>query len=125
MDELRCLTPFLVEKEIWMHFLGYNLIRKVAAQAALERGVWPRHISFAGSQQAVLGSWSRLTEATAAERLALGQAVVGALGHERVGQRPDRCEPWARKRRGKKAKLLTKPRAQARAALLGKKSAAA
>jgi putative transposase len=125
MDELRCLTPFMVEKEIWMHFLGYNLIRKVAAQAALEGGVCPREVSFAGSQQAVLGSWSRLTEATAAERLQLAQAMLGALAKERVGQRPDRCEPRARKRRGKKAKLLTKPRAQARAELLGKKPKAA
>jgi Transposase DDE domain len=33
MDELRCLTPFMIEKEIWAHFLGYNLIRKVAAQS--------------------------------------------------------------------------------------------
>jgi hypothetical protein len=121
MDELRCLSPFMVEKEIWMHFLGYNLIRKVAAQAAMIRGVGAREISFAASQQAVLGAWSKLTEATAAERLLLAQALLRALGKEKVGHRPDRCEPRARKRRGKKAKLLTKPRAQARAELMGRR----
>jgi putative transposase len=121
MDELRCLTPFMVEKEIWAHFLGYNLIRKVAAQAAQGRGVGPREISFAASQQAVLGAWSKLTEATKAERLQLAQAILRALGKERVGHRPDRCEPRQRKRRGKKAKLLTKPRAQARAELMGRR----
>ena len=65
MEEVRCLTPWMVEKEIWTHFLGYNLIRKVAAQAAQERGVIARAISFAASQQAVLASWSKLTEAPA------------------------------------------------------------
>jgi hypothetical protein len=118
MDELRCMTPLMVEKEIWTHFLGYNLIRKVAAQAALLRGVCPRAISFAASQQVVLGAWSKLTEATAAERGRLGQELLGALGKEEVGDRPDRCEPRAVKRRPKRQKLLMKPRAQARAELL-------
>jgi DDE family transposase len=118
MEELRCLTPFLVEKEIWAHFLGYNLIRKVAAQAAQERGVIPRAISFAASQQAVLGSWDKLTEASAAARVRLGKAILKALGKEKVGDRPNRCEPRAKKRRPKNLKLLMKPRAQARAELL-------
>jgi putative transposase len=121
MDELRCLTPFMVEKEIWVHFLGYNLIRKVAAQAALLREVCPREVSFAASQQTVLGAWSKLTEATAAERLQIGASLLRVLGKEKVGQRPDRCEPRAKKRRPKKCKLLTKPRAQARAELLGRR----
>jgi putative transposase len=118
MEELRCLTPFMVEKEIWTHFLGYNLIRKVAAQAALVRGVCPRSISFAASQQAVLAGWSKMTEATATERVRLGEALLRLLGKEKVGDRPNRCEPRAKKRRPKNLKLLMKPRAEARAELL-------
>jgi hypothetical protein len=118
MDELRCLTPFMIEKEIWAHFLGYNLIRKVAAQAAIERGVCPRQISFAASQQVVVEAWSKLTEATPAARASLGRHLLQVLGKERVGNRPNRCEPRANKRRPKKQKLLTTPRALARAALL-------
>jgi putative transposase len=121
MDELRCLTPGMVEKEIWVHMLAYNLIRKVAAQAALERGVCPRQISFAASQQVVLAAWSKLTEATADERLRLGQELLRMLGNEVVGDRPDRWEPRQVKRRPKKQKLLTKPRAQARAELLARR----
>jgi hypothetical protein len=108
----------MVEKEIWTHFLGYNLIRKAAAQAAWLRDVSPRAISFAASQQGVLASWSRLTEATLPERVTLAGRFLRALGQEQVGQRPGRCEPRAVKRRPKKQKLLTKPRAQARADLL-------
>jgi len=127
MEELRCLTPFMIEKEIWAHFLGYNLIRKVAMQAAWERGVCPREISFAASQQVVVEAWSKLSEATAAERSALGKRLLRALAHVQVGNRPDRVEPRAKKRRPKNVKLLTKPREQARARLLagrGKKKGA-
>jgi DDE family transposase len=118
MDVLRCLTPFMIEKEIWAHFLGYNLIRKVAAQAALLRGVCPREISFAASQQTVLGAWSKLTEARVTERAEIARALLLALGKEKVGHRPNRCEPRAIKRRPKKQKLLMKPRKQAKADLL-------
>ncbi len=123
MDELRCLTPEMVEKEVWMHFLAYNLVRKVAAQAAQERGVRPREISFAASRQVVLAAWSKLTEARAEQGLALARQLLHGLGKEPVGQRPDRYEPRAKKRRPKKLKLLTKPRAQARAELLAGKGA--
>ncbi len=118
MEDLRCLTPFMVEKEIWAHFLGYNLIRKVACQAALVRGVCPRRISFAASQQLVLAGWSTMTEATAEERVRRAAALLPALGKEKVGHRPNRCEPRAKKRRPKNLKLLMKPRAEARAELL-------
>jgi putative transposase len=118
MEEVRCLTPWMVEKEIWAHFLGYNLIRKVACQAALVRGVCPRSISFAASQQVVLAGWGTMTEATAAERVERARGLLAALGKEKVGHRPGRCEPRAKKRRPKNLKLLTKPRAEARAELL-------
>ena len=32
MDVLRCETPSMVEKEIWMHLLAYNLIRTLMAR---------------------------------------------------------------------------------------------
>jgi Transposase DDE domain len=34
MDVLRCKTPEMVRKEIWMHMLAYNLIRGVMAKTA-------------------------------------------------------------------------------------------
>lgn len=122
MDTLRCLTPFLVEQEIWTHFLAYNLIRRVAAQAAQRQGVPARSVSFTASLQVVLGAWSKLTEATAAEQAEMARKLLRCLGKEKVGHRPGRCEPRALKRRPKKQKLLTKPRAKARAELLAKRA---
>jgi putative transposase len=118
LDMLRCLTPFLLEKEIWATFLGYNLVRKVSCQAALLAGKHPRQISFTATLQAVRGGWESQTHARATGRRALGHALLVALGKEEVGDRPDRCEPRAVKRRPKPQALLTVPRAEARAALL-------
>ena len=46
MDVLRCLTPQMVEKELWVYLLAYNVIRLLMAQAAREAGVHPRELSF-------------------------------------------------------------------------------
>jgi hypothetical protein len=48
----------------------------------------------------------------------LGEALLQALAKELVGDRPNRCEPRAVKRRPKSQALLMKPRAEARAELL-------
>lgn len=118
MEPLRCLSPFMVEKELWAYGLGYNLVRKVSCQAALARGLHPREISFTATQQAVLEAWQQLTLSSAAQRLVLGRELLAALGKEKVGDRPGRCEPRAVKRRPKPHKLLNKPRAEARAELM-------
>jgi hypothetical protein len=118
MDVLRCLTPEMVAKEIWVHVLGYNLVRKVTAQAAAAKGLSPRGMSFTASLQAVRAAWDRLTTASSAQGSVLGQALLQGLGTETVGDRPDRCEPRALKRRPKPHPLLNQPRAEARAALL-------
>jgi putative transposase len=119
LGDLRCLTPFMVEKELWLHCLAYNLVRRVAAQAALRSEQSPRSLSFKASKQALLGAWAGLsfTEPAAdATRVALG--LLQALAKEHVGDRPGRCEPRAIKRRPKPHKLLREPRGAAKARLL-------
>jgi putative transposase len=119
LSDLRCLTPVMVEKELWLHCLAYNLVRRVAAQAALVAERSPRSISFKASQQALLGAWEGLSftqEAADSTRAALG--LLRALAKEEVGDRPGRCEPRAIKRRPKPHKLLREPRRAARARLL-------
>lgn len=118
MEVLRCRTPAMLRKEIWTTFLGYNLVRKVSCQAALVAGKHPRQISFTATLQAVRASWETLTHSRGGDRLTLGKALLAALGREEVGDRPDRCEPRAVKRRPKKQALLRVPREEARQALL-------
>jgi len=118
MDFLRCLTPFMIEKEIWSNVLSYNLVRKVAAQAAVLHELHPRQISFEATRKAVEGSWGTLSEATLPKQLVLGRFLLKELSKKRVGKRPGRTEPRAVKRRPKPHKLLTVPREKARAKLL-------
>lgn len=51
MDMLRCKTPEMIKKEIWIHLLAYNAIRKIMLEAAVKRGVLPWQISFKNAVQ--------------------------------------------------------------------------
>jgi hypothetical protein len=118
MEILRCQTPALVRKEIWAHLLASNLVRTVMAQAALEPGLTPRQVSFAGTLQTLNEFRTLLLTATDADVLALGRVLLQAIASHRVGQRPNRWEPRKVKRRPKGYSRLTKPRAEERAACL-------
>jgi len=117
MDVLRCKSPSMVRKEIWMHLLAYNLIRKLMARAALAAGLCPRDISFKGTLQTLLAfaiaGWS-----CPKRRKALFDVVLGAIVTHRVNDRPDRIEPRAAKRRPRKLVYLNEPRSVGRARLL-------
>jgi IS4 transposase len=119
MDILRCKTPEMVRKEIWAHLLAYNLTRQVMAQAALDQGVHPRQLSFLGAVQTLNAFRWVLVTATAAQVIDRAHGLFVAIAAHRVGDRPDRCEPRAVKRRPKPLRYLTKPRNVARAELLG------
>lgn len=117
MDMLRCKTPEMVRKEIWMTLLGYNVIRALMVAASQEHGGDPRHVSFKGALQTVQEFAVGLREGTPQQRRWLWQILLSSIAGDAVGYRPDRVEPRARKRRPKKYPLLTKPRRQAQAAL--------
>ena len=44
VEMLSCRTPAMVEKEIWVYLLAYNLIRLLMAQAALLADMLPRQL---------------------------------------------------------------------------------
>jgi hypothetical protein len=117
MEMLRCKTPAMARKELWIHLLAYNLIRKVQAQAAQKPGISPRTVSFAGTMQALHAFRGALLLVTDQRSLLLG-CLLDVVAQHRVGDRPDRCEPRKVKRRWKTYGLLKKPRAEERAALL-------
>jgi hypothetical protein len=114
MDVLRCKTPEMVEKEIWAHLLAYNLLRTVMAVAAGENGLEPRQVSFKGAKQAVTAFAPKIESARPEDRPALVDALLVVIAYHRVGDRPGRWEPRARKRRPKPGARLGQPRAEAR-----------
>ena len=118
MDILSCKTPAMVRREVWTHLLGYNLVRKVLAQAALAGQVKPRQLSFAGAVQTMNAFRWLLVTARAEDVARFVEVLLLAVGTHKVGNRPDRVEPREVKRRPKKQKLLMRPRKQRRAELL-------
>jgi len=116
MDILRCKTPAMVEKEIWAYLLAYNLLRTVMAVAAKENGVEPRKISFKGAKQVLTAFAPKLEAARPEQRAELVDAMLKAVAYHRVGNRPGRWEPRARKRRPKPGNRLMQPRRVAKLA---------
>lgn len=118
LDDLRGRSPQMVQREILVHWLAYNLIRKVAAQAAVTHERRPRDVSFSAALGVVAGAWDHGTTADRQRLRTLAQRLYHSIAAFRVGDRPNRVEPRAIKRRPKAHRLLTKPRDQARAELL-------
>jgi len=110
MDILRCKTPDMVHKEIWTHLLAYNLLRTVMAVAASENDIEPRKVSFKGAKQALTAFAPKIEAARPEDRGPLIDAMITTIAYHRVGDRPGRWEPRARKRRPKKAVRLMQPR---------------
>jgi hypothetical protein len=110
MDILRCKTPEMVHKEIWTHLLAYNLLRTVMAVAAEENDIEPRKVSFKGAKQVLTAFAPKIEAAGSEDRGSLIDAMLTTIAYHRVGNRPGRWEPRARKRRPKHAARLTQPR---------------
>src|SRR5436305_6436636 len=111
---LRCHSPEMVEKEIWAHLLAYNLLRTAMAVAAAEVGIEPRRVSFTGAKQAVTAFAPKLESARPGDRQAILEALLALIAYHRVGDRPGRWEPRARKRRPKPGARIDQIRAEAK-----------
>lgn len=101
----------MCEKEMWVYFLAYNLIRLLMAEAALQAGVLPRELSFKHTLQ-IWVSWSQRQFLSSAEENTA--ALFMLIAEIRVGRRPDRVEPRAVKRRPKPYRRLQKSRQEER-----------
>jgi len=117
MDILRCKTPAMVRKELWMHLLAYNLVRTLMAEAATAAEVPPRQLSFKGTLQ-TLNAFAAVWTLALRPGPQLYQALLKAVATHRVGDRPNRIEPRAVKRKPKPKTFLTEPRQLARTRLL-------
>ena len=111
MEMLSCRTPAMVQKEIWIYLLAYNLIRLLMAQAALLADLLPRQLSFKHTLQLWI-AWRQSGIGSYDDSKPAGLFIL--IAQQQVGKRPGRIEPRAVKRRPKPFPLLTKPRPIAR-----------
>jgi hypothetical protein len=114
LDDLRCLSPAMLQKELLVGLIAHNLLRCVMSQSARQHGVSPERISFKGALDAL----RQFNQAMCQTRLKhrkkhLWSLLLRALAKDLVPQRPNRREPRAVKRRPK-YDLLTRPRSQFR-----------
>jgi hypothetical protein len=118
MDVLRCKTPEMVRKEIGMTLAAYNMIRALMVEAAKRHARQPRQLSFKGALQSLLESADTLRQSAPKKRDWLWESILEGIANDEVGNRPNRVEPRAKKRRPKPYPLLMEPRKPARATLL-------
>ncbi len=114
MNVLRCKTPDMVEKEVWMHMLVYNIVRTLMAEAAIQTGTEPRKLSFKSAMQAIRAHSEATTYAPEDRREVLRLSLLEAAAANEVGHRRGRVEPRAVKRRPKPSRILLEPREAAR-----------
>ena len=114
MEQLTCLWPNMVEKELIIFLTAHNFLRWIMAEAARTEEVPLERISFKGT----LDGFREWTQAIAQlgcssrhkrKRAALWKKFLQTLAADLVPERPGRCEPRAVKRRSKYP-YLNKPR---------------
>jgi len=112
MDVLRCLSPAMIERELRMHFIAYNLIRCVMQKAALTHDVDINRLSFKGCLDTVrqFANASCGAEDKPRTIAAMVDEMLLAIAKDLNPHRPGRNEPRVKKRRPKNYRLLTKPR---------------
>jgi hypothetical protein len=120
MDYLRTKTPERVRTEIAMHLLAYNLIHTVMAQAAQRRRCSSREISFKTAVQMLTAFQPYFLKNKKCELAQLYESMLFAIAEHLVGNRPNRFEPRAVKKRPKNYPRLKESRSHAKLKLLQK-----
>jgi Transposase DDE domain len=116
LDVLRCLIPAMIEKELLLHIIAYNLIRSLMQRAAILHCVELRRLSFKGTLDTLrhFADVVHASEGKPRKQAALLDSMLEIIAADHVPYRPFRNEPHAKKRRPKNYHLLTKPRHQMR-----------
>ncbi len=112
MDILRSRSPQMIEKELAMYAICYNLARGMMQDAARMYEVPVHRISFKATIQQ-FNQWLWLfmrTDITLEKIREIKRKFYAKLVDRLIQDRPGRNEPRARKRRPKPFNLLTRPR---------------
>ena len=111
-DVLRCRTPRMIEKELAMHVIGYNLVRAVMQESAHLHHIDLRTLSFKGALDTLrqFAEVIQVAQTRPQRQRQLYDQLLEIIAHDLLPTRPNRHEPRATKRRPKEYPRLTKPR---------------
>jgi hypothetical protein len=101
MEMIVAKTPAMVQKEIWMYMLAYNLLRTLMWQAAQSENVPVLRTSLQGTRQQFNQFRPHLARASNQPRRQLYTTLLAVIPHQLVPLRPHRVEPRVVKRRPK------------------------
>jgi len=111
MEQLRCKSPDMVEKELLIYLLAHNLIRCLMAEAISQYQGELERVSFKGSLDSLRQFSAAIATARSHKmREELWSDLLLNLVRDQLPHRPNRQEPRALKRRPKNFGWLTKPR---------------
>jgi hypothetical protein len=113
LDVLRGRTPQMIDRELWMHAIAYNLVRALLLEASRTHEIPIDSLSFKGALDALL-AWSDRALRTRRHRALARRTLLARVAADQVPLRPGRSEPRARKRRQKDYQLLNRPRRRMR-----------
>jgi len=111
MDFLRTKSPEMIQKELAIYFLAYNLIRSLMTKAALRYGKDPLRLSFKGTLQHLNTFLPLLAVSGLKKRQQHYEMLLLLIAREQLPDRPGRVEPRMVKRRPKWSRWLQEPRA--------------
>jgi hypothetical protein len=112
LENLKCLTPDMVQRELLAGLILYNLLRALMAEAAQTHAVELDQISFKGSLDGLRQFSNALCQTRHRhKRRQLWSCLLQTLANDLVAPRPGRLEPRAVKHISKYQKL-THPRHQ-------------
>ena len=113
MDQLRCQTPDMAEKEAFSYLIAHNLVRCIMAEASASYDVELERLSFKGTVDGFRQFISVMAQATSRKkRKQLWEDLLRTIACDRVPLRPARREPRAVKHRPKQYPRLIVPRRQ-------------
>ena len=117
MEMLAAKTPEMVQKEIWMHLLAYNLLRTLMWQAAQHAQIQPLRLSLQTTRQQFNQFRPQLAMASDKRRRRLYTTLLAVIPEQLVPLRPHRIEPRVVKRRPKPFPRMQQPRSVLKARL--------
>ena len=120
MDMLSCKTPEMVKKEIGIHFLAYNFIRIIMAEACATHNALPWKISFKGSVQLITEFMPHFLNSNSRKNKILYAEMLVLIIKNKVGNRPGRVEPRVIKQRHKPFPTLKRQRSVEKMRLMKK-----
>ncbi len=112
LDVLRCKSPEMIERELLIHLIAYNMVRVLMQRSAHLHRVSLTRISFKGTLDTARHFANVIHAAahTPRHQQKLIDQMLSIIASDLVPERLTRSEPRAKKRRPKNYQLLTKSR---------------